>query len=153
MPVLKPDSVISRIFFRLGFIESEGTSEDQLLETVYQGQKFRDLTNHPIRYIDIIFVAYGAMKSASTSTEQGICLKEHPRCDMCGVTEYCRYFKSNKVVIDGTKVMNIIHVDGTVGQTHLAYPPEWKGGTVELEVIEMTPVDESGNPFTPKTKE
>lgn len=40
MPVLKPDSVIRRIFCRLGLTDNEGESEDQLLKDVAVGRKF-----------------------------------------------------------------------------------------------------------------
>lgn len=95
MPVLKPDRVIRRIFYRLGLIESEGKSEEQLLKAVSQGQKFAQETSHPIRYIDIVFVAYGRegqVRSGDIGIERGICLKDDPQCSICGVSKYCDYF-------------------------------------------------------------
>jgi DNA-3-methyladenine glycosylase I len=92
MPVLKPDRVIRRIFYRLGLIEDESESEAQLLDSVYQGRKFVQATGYPIRYIDIVFVAYGQVYSTGTGIGQGICLKDHPRCEVCGVRDDCRYF-------------------------------------------------------------
>jgi DNA-3-methyladenine glycosylase I len=95
MPVLKPDRVIRRIFYRLGLIESEGKSEEQLLKAVSQGQKFAQETSHPIRYIDIVFVAYGRegqVRSGDIGIERGICLKGDPQCSICGVSKYCDYF-------------------------------------------------------------
>ena len=88
LPVLKPDRVIGRIFTRLGFIESS----QQLLKTVIQGRKFARAAGHPIRYIDIVFVAYGQVKSEVFGIERGICLKNNPSCHICGVTEFCNYF-------------------------------------------------------------
>jgi DNA-3-methyladenine glycosylase I len=61
MPVLKPGRVICRIFNRLGLTETEG----QLLKTVIHGRKFAEATRLPIRYIDIVFVAYGQAQSKS----------------------------------------------------------------------------------------
>ena len=87
LPVLKPDRVICRIFQRLGLIESE----KQLLKTVIQGRRFMQDTEHPIRYIDIVFVAYGQMKSEGVGIERGICLKNNPACSLCGVRSYCQY--------------------------------------------------------------
>jgi DNA-3-methyladenine glycosylase I len=92
MPVLKPDRVIRRIFCRLGLVESEGESEEQLLKAVSQGHKFAQETGYPIRYIDIIFVAYGQVQSEGFGIEQGICLKDDPQCNICGVSQYCNYF-------------------------------------------------------------
>lgn len=91
LPVLKPDRVICRIFQRLGLIESD----KQLLKTVIQGRKFTQATGHPIRYIDIVFVAYGQIKSQEFGLASGICLKQNPLCSICGVTDYCNYFAQN----------------------------------------------------------
>lgn len=88
LPVLKPDRVICRILQRLGFIESD----EQLLKTVIQGRKFAQATGHPIRYIDIVFVAYGQVKSQEFGLANGICLGQSPLCSICGVTDYCNYF-------------------------------------------------------------
>jgi DNA-3-methyladenine glycosylase I len=88
LPVLKPDRVICRIFRRLGLIESE----KQLLKTVIQGRKFAQATGHPIRYIDIVFVAYGQVQSMGLGLERGICLAENPACSLCGVKGYCQYY-------------------------------------------------------------
>jgi len=87
MRVLKPDRVVCRIFQRLGLIESE----QQLLKTVIQGRKFADATGHPIRYIDIVFAAYGQEKSEDLGIGKGICLTENPQCSICGARSYCRY--------------------------------------------------------------
>jgi len=87
LPVLKPDRVICRIFQRLGLIESN----ELLLSTVIQGRKFARVTGHPIRYIDIIFVAYGQMKSEELGIKKGICLEKNPSCEICGIKKYCNY--------------------------------------------------------------
>lgn len=92
MPVLKPDRVICRIFQRLGLIEGD----KQLLKTVIRGRKFAQATGYPIRYIDIVFVAYGQMKSEEFGLEQGICLENNPSCNICGVQEHCVYFAQNR---------------------------------------------------------
>ena len=89
MPVLKPDRVLCRIFNRLGLTETEG----QLLKTVLQGRKFAEATALPIRYIDIVFVAYGQAQSMEFGVDRGICLKE-PRCCECGIKEYCRWYEA-----------------------------------------------------------
>lgn len=84
MPVLKPDRVICRIFKRLGLIESES----QLLKTVILGRKFSIENNLPIRYIDIVLVAYGQVESKEFGIDKGICL-EQPRCEICKLKSYC----------------------------------------------------------------
>jgi DNA-3-methyladenine glycosylase I len=91
LPVLKPDRVICRIFQRLGLIESD----EQLLKTVIQGRRFAQATGHPIRYIDIVFVASGQMASPEFGLTTGICLEQNPLCEICGATDCCTYYAQN----------------------------------------------------------
>ena len=93
MPVfLKPDRVIRRIFYRLGLICDEGESELRLLETVREGRKVREpQQGMPIRYVDIVLVAYGQVNSTGVGISQGICVKNNPRCAVCGVRNFCQY--------------------------------------------------------------
>jgi len=92
LPVIKPDRVMTRIFKRLGLIESE----KQYLKTVIQGRKFSHATGHPIRYIDIIFVKYGQKGEGKySSLKDGICLEKNPKCMICGVKDYCSYYADN----------------------------------------------------------
>ena len=90
LPVLKPDRVLVRIYKRLGLIEDE----KQLLKTVLQGRKFAEKTGHCIRYIDIIFVSYGARN------DKGICLSEKPKCELCGLKSQCNFFKKASINLD-----------------------------------------------------
>lgn len=83
--ILKPDLVISRIFFRLGLIEREGMLEKVVLE----GRKFAEETGFSIRYIDKVFVTYGQQSKA------GICFGEKPKCYLCGIQRYCKYDSKN----------------------------------------------------------
>ncbi len=92
LPVLKPDRVICRIFKRLSLIENE----NQLLKTIIHGRKFAEATNLPIRYVDIVFVAYGQMRSLEFGIEKGICLEKQPACHQCTVTEYCNYYLTDE---------------------------------------------------------
>jgi len=92
-PVLKPDKVICRIFERLGLIENR----EQILEAVLQGRKFVEATGHPIRYIDIVFVAYGQVKSSEFGIERGICLEINPSCHLCGARNFCNYYSQQSV--------------------------------------------------------
>ena len=92
LPVLKPDRVICRIFHRLGLLDSEG----QLLKAVLQGRKFAQATDRPMRYIDIVFVAYGQVESPDLGITKGICL-DQPRCEACGLTRFCQYQSAKAV--------------------------------------------------------
>ena len=92
MDVLKPDRVIRRIFFRLGLLKSEGETEKELLDTVFVGHKFAHATSYPIRYIDIVFVGYGQVRSSEIGIQHGICLKDEPQCGICALQKECKYF-------------------------------------------------------------
>jgi len=88
LPVLKPDRTITRIFERIGLIESR----EQLLKTVIIGRKFSQQTGQPIRYIDIVFAKYGQMgEDENFGLDDGICLEEYPKCSICGIQGYCDY--------------------------------------------------------------
>jgi DNA-3-methyladenine glycosylase I len=92
MPVLKPDRVVRRILYRLGLLNDDQRVDERMLAAaVAVGAAFVKSTGHPIRYVDIVFVAYGQVKSTGVGVSQGICLKDSPRCNVCGVTRYCRY--------------------------------------------------------------
>lgn len=87
--VWKPDRVICRILFRLGLISDEKNIE----QAVNVGKEFSHQINEPIRYIDIIMVKYGQMgdEAGFGLTNGGICLEKNPRCNICGVKEYCTF--------------------------------------------------------------
>jgi DNA-3-methyladenine glycosylase I len=91
MPVVKPDRVICGIFNRLGLIESN----EQYLKTIIHGRKFAQATGYPIRYIDIVFVAYGQSKSEEFGLESGICLEKNPLCHLCKLQDNCNFYTSN----------------------------------------------------------
>jgi len=93
LPVLKPDRVICRIFERLGLINAK----DQYLEAIIQGRKFAEATKHQIRYIDIVFVAYGQVQSKEFGIERGICLETNPSCQLCGARNFCSYYSQQSV--------------------------------------------------------
>lgn len=86
LPVLKPDRVICRLFYRLGLIEDESDT----LAAVRVGRELALATGEPIRYIDIVCVAYGQAQTDELGLHRGICLSSDPACFLCGVREYCR---------------------------------------------------------------
>lgn len=90
LPAIKPNRVLCRIFHRLGLI----SDETDIQETVRQGRRFAEETGQPIRYIDIVFVAYGQVQSEEFGIDKGICLKK-PRCHECGLITYCQYQYKN----------------------------------------------------------
>jgi DNA-3-methyladenine glycosylase I len=96
LPVMKPDRVVARIFYRLRLIPREKIKYDSDAEAVVrQGEQFATATGHPIRYIDIVFVCYGQVRSIDIGLAQGICLGDKPRCKVCKVTNDCNYFRNH----------------------------------------------------------
>jgi len=86
--VLKPDRVICRIMYRLGMIRDEKDIDG----VIQVGRHMSAITGHPIRYIDIVLVKYGQMgRGDEFGLEDGICLKNNPKCNICGVRQYCNY--------------------------------------------------------------
>lgn len=91
--VLKPDRVICRIFERLDLIKNR----NKYLEAIIQGRKFAEATGHPIRYIDIVFVAFGQVQSKEFGIERGICLETNPACHLCQAKNFCNYYSHQSV--------------------------------------------------------
>jgi DNA-3-methyladenine glycosylase I len=99
--LVKPDRVIDRIFSRLHLVEGLPNPDnpdpalltgEQRCQIVQVGQRIADATKRPIRYVDLVFVVYGQVKAKNPEDlPQGICLDEKPRCNLCGITDYCRY--------------------------------------------------------------
>ncbi len=84
--VWKPDRVISRILYRLGLIDNK----EDIEKAVRVGREISIKVDLPIRYLDIVFVKYGQEGAeAPFGLDNGICLRNNPRCHLCGIKEYC----------------------------------------------------------------
>lgn len=95
--VLKPDRVLCRIFYRLGLVDSE----ENLFGVIAEGRKFASATRLPIRYIDIIFVAYGQVDAKPEfGLKEGICLSNNPKCELCGIYKFCKYEKKKSLTLN-----------------------------------------------------
>ena len=99
LPVLKPDRVIERLFLRLGLVDRER----QHLKTVIHGRKFAEATGLPIRYIDIVLVAFGQVQALEFGIDRGICLEKQPRCQLCSLHDICTYYQENEQLAEVTK--------------------------------------------------
>ena len=89
IPVLKPDRVVMRIFKRLGLVDNEL----QFLKANVRGKEFAQATEHPIRYIDKVFVVFGQVATSYLGINKGICLKDNPRCNLCYARPYCNFYQ------------------------------------------------------------
>ncbi|MDO8722832.1 MAG: hypothetical protein Q7J31_11530 [Syntrophales bacterium] len=91
--VNKPDTVVCRILHKLGLIDSEGDTENALIQV----QNFAHETGNIARYIDIILVKFGQKgNSPMFGTMSGIC-SDDPNCSMCMVTLYCKYYRGERI--------------------------------------------------------
>lgn len=92
--VVKPDRVLCRIFNRLGLVDSE----DDYSGVIKAGRQFSIANKVPIRYIDIIFVVYGQVgEKKEFGIKDGICLTTNPKCELCGIYNYCQFKKKKKL--------------------------------------------------------
>lgn len=83
---VKPDRVLCRIFNRLNLIPSISSYD----EVIQVGRKFAEVTGYLIRLIDIVFVFYGQEgQKINHGLKEGICLEKNPKCNICGMYEYC----------------------------------------------------------------
>jgi DNA-3-methyladenine glycosylase I len=93
--VLKPDIVLSRIFFRLGLVDSQ----DDNSGVIEAGRKIAVAAKEPIRYIDIIFVLYGQVgEKPYLGLKTGICLEKNPKCKRCDMYNFCTYERKKKQI-------------------------------------------------------
>lgn len=98
IPVLKPDRVIERIFKRLGLVSKNLMGDPLYVALIREGEKFVQATGYPIRYVDIIFVAYGQMQDKEIGLDKGICLELNPGCSTCGASQFCDYWADHQIV-------------------------------------------------------
>lgn len=92
--VLKPDRVLCRIFCRLGLVDRE----DDYAGVIKAGRRISESTKLPIRYIDIIFVAYGQVgEKKEFGLIEGICLTTNPKCELCGIYDFCQFKEKKKL--------------------------------------------------------
>jgi DNA-3-methyladenine glycosylase I len=84
---LKPDTVIRRIFFRLGLIQSPSDMQ----ATIDVGRRMSLALDVPIRYIDIVAVKFGQVGPSNLlGTADGICTENDPKCNICTLGKLCK---------------------------------------------------------------
>ena len=83
--VVKPDRMVTRVLYRLGFIPGEDDSEQNIEAVQTTCRRFARLTGYAIRYVDSTFVSIGQVREAD------ICRDKEPRCNLCYLKPYCGY--------------------------------------------------------------
>jgi endonuclease III len=87
-PTIKPDTVIARIFFRLGLI-SDQNDIDSIRKV---GEDFVKATSHSYERVDSVLVKFGAEGSSDyLGPTTGVCEKQQPRCGKCQAKPFCMY--------------------------------------------------------------
>jgi len=100
MPVLKPDRVVLRVLSRLDLVSDKKATEATIREAVGIGQGLSEATGKSIREIDIKLVSLGLEDgNEDFGVHKGICVEEHPRCNLCLLKDECAHFsKSAKAI-------------------------------------------------------
>jgi len=88
LDTIKPDSNVLRVFFRLGFINSEGSFN----EAIKIAEAFKHATSERLIVIDAVFWMYGG--GGDGHVKKAMCNKKNPFCSECPLTTYCEYYRS-----------------------------------------------------------
>ena len=87
-PHIKPDSVIERIFSRLGLVEDK----DNIEEISRVGDQIARITGHTHQRIDLVLVKFGAEGASDLfNLVDGICRETNPDCGNCFVKQHCSF--------------------------------------------------------------
>ena len=87
-PRIKPDSVLGRIFSRLGLIDDASDIE----EISRCGDQIARVTGHRHQRIDLVMVKFGAEGASEIfNLDDGICRKNKPDCGSCLVQQHCSF--------------------------------------------------------------
>jgi len=86
LDTIKPDSNVLRVFFRLGFIPSEGSFN----EAINVAEAFKQATSEKLIVIDAVFWIYGG--GGDGHVKRAICNKNNPFCNECPLAIHCEYY-------------------------------------------------------------
>lgn len=87
---IKPDVHVVRVMYRLGLIDSEKMSPENIDKVIEVANKMSQLTREKLNVIDAIFWMYGG--SGDNHVKKAICPKNKPLCNECPLTEYCIFY-------------------------------------------------------------
>ena len=92
MEVVKPDSNVRRVLFRLGLTKSEAPTPQTYKEIQEIGRSMAEVNNVEMPVIDFTFYQFGA--GEKPFLKYAICGKV-PRCNECSITRFCQWEKSH----------------------------------------------------------
>ena len=84
---IKPDVHVVRVMHRLGLVDSERISPENIDKVVEVASEMSQLTKEKLSVIDAIFWIYGG--SGDNHVKRAICSKNKPLCNECPLTNYC----------------------------------------------------------------
>lgn len=111
MPMVKPDRVVCRVMYRLGFAPTPDYTDNATVESAIETAKqFADATGHTMHYIDLIMVNFGRVSLGEeydeAPSDRGICVLEAPQCNICLARDYCQYYQ--KGFADGELTVELL---------------------------------------------
>lgn len=90
MDIIKPDVHVMRVFFRLGFIDSEERTEANIYRVIRVAENIKRETSEKLAVIDAVFWMYGG--GGDKHVTKAICSKKEPLCSECPLANHCRYY-------------------------------------------------------------
>lgn len=94
MDVIKPDVHVLRVLHRLGFLDSEKQSEQNIYRTIKVAEKMKSFPHEKLSVIDAVLWMYGG--SGDGHVKKAMCNKNSPFCSECPLTAYCSYFSKEQ---------------------------------------------------------
>lgn len=98
LPMVKPDRVVCRIMYRLGFAPTPDYTDAATIEAAIEtAKRFAEATNHSMHYVDLIMVNFGRVSLGEeydeAPSDRGICVQEAPQCNICLAKSFCQYYQ------------------------------------------------------------
>jgi 3-methyladenine DNA glycosylase Tag len=90
MDTIKPDVHVLRVLYRLGFLDSEKSSEQNIQKTIRVAEKMKAFPYEELSVIDAVFWMYGG--AGDGHVKKAMCNKNRPFCGECPLTAYCSYY-------------------------------------------------------------
>jgi DNA-3-methyladenine glycosylase I len=84
---IKPDVHVVRVMYRLGLIDSEDESLENINKVIAVAKEMAGVIGEKLNVVDAIFWMYGG--SGDNHVKKAICSKKKPLCGECPVKSYC----------------------------------------------------------------
>lgn len=95
MDTIKPDVHVLRVFYRLGFLDSEKSSHQNIQKTISVAERMKVCPYEKLSVIDAVFWMYGG--AGNRHVNKAMCNKNRPFCGECPLTTCCSYFRGKEL--------------------------------------------------------